>query len=93
MSLTQRGRPGAPHGCVSPCHAVGDVCECGGSTALSANPTEEETWRQTGCQCPWDSQSPPSLGVPYHLGQAAGRGYLIGYLHLGTVRTSWYLRL
>lgn len=39
MSLTQRGLPGAPHGSVSPCHAAGDVCERGGSTALSASPT------------------------------------------------------
>lgn len=82
----------SPHGSVSPCHAV-VMSERGGSMALSASPTAsstgEGTWRQKGCQCPWDSQSPPSLGVPYHHGQAAGRCYLTGYLHLGTSCCLW----
>lgn len=36
----------SPRGSVSPCHAVGDVCECGGSTALPANPTLPAPWER-----------------------------------------------
>lgn len=54
VSLTERGLPRAPPGSVSPCHAVGDVCECGRSMALSASPMgQPEPSQPRAAISPW----------------------------------------